>query len=94
MAVQLSIPPLHEGERIGDWRHLFKAAVTNLLAEENGQIRSIQLLPAYINRRPAERELIKDLVKNADNLDNALDCQIKYDISNTSFSNFVFIYIF
>ena len=61
MAGPLSIPLLHEGDRIGDWRHLFRAAVTNLLAEENGQTRAIQLLPAYINRRPAEKELIKDL---------------------------------
>ena len=69
----LSIPPLHENYRIGDWRHLFMAAVTNLLAEENGNMKAIQLLPAYVNRRTAERELIKDLIKSMDNLDNTLD---------------------
>ena len=73
MAGPLSIPPLHENDRIGDWRHLFKAAVTNLLAEENGNVKAIQLLPAYVNRRTAERELIKDLMRSMDNLDNTLD---------------------
>ena len=70
MASSLSIPPLHESDLIGDWRHLFEAAVTNLLAEENGNVKAIQLLPAYVNRRTAERELIKDLIKSMDNLDH------------------------
>ena len=36
-------------------------------------MKAIQLLPAYVNRRTAERELIKDLIMSMDNLDNTLD---------------------
>ena len=56
MADYLSIPPsLYEGDCIGDWIHFFfKAAVTNLLTEKNGNVNVIQLLPTYVIRRPAK----------------------------------------
>ena len=73
MAGRLSIPPLHKNDRLGNWRHFFKPAVTNLLAEENGNVKAIQLLPAYVNRRTAERELTKELIKSMNNLDDTLD---------------------
>ena len=48
-----------------------------MLAEENGNVKAIQILPAYENHRTAERMLIKDLIKSMDNLDNTLDAQEK-----------------
>ena len=72
MATGMHIPPLHEGMRIGDWKHLFLASVQQIVDGENGQKRAIQLLPACVNRRPAERELVRDVVKKSETVERAL----------------------
>ena len=72
------IPPLQPGDRIGDWRPVFKAAVTSLLAQENGEKLAIGLLPGYVNRRIAEKELVQDAVK-LDSLDEAFDLLVTLD---------------
>ena len=72
MATGMYIPPLHEGMRIGDWKHLFLASVQQIVDGENGQKRAFQLLPACVNRRPAERELVRDLVKKSETVERAL----------------------
>ena len=56
------IPPLQPGDRICDWKPLFKAAVTSLLTQENGEKLAIDLLPGYINRRTAEKELVRHIL--------------------------------
>ena len=67
----LNIPPLQSGERIEDWERLFRAAVTSLLTQEGGQRLAISLLPAYVCRRVAERELVREVVNEAESLDEA-----------------------
>ena len=59
---QFVIPPLKVNDRIEDWELLFKAAVTGLLTPSNGEVLAIGLLPAYLNRRPAEVELVKEAI--------------------------------
>ena len=66
------IPPLQPGDRICDWKPLFKAAVTSLLTQENGEKLAIGLLPGYVNRRTAEKELVQEAVK-LDAVDDAFD---------------------
>ena len=73
MATQPTIPMLSEAMRIGDWKHLFLASVQQILEGEEGQRRAIQLLPARDNRRPAERELVRDIVKDTDTIARALE---------------------
>ena len=67
----LIIPTLREDERTEDWKPLFIAAVTLLTAKENGEKLAIGLLPAYVNRRPAERELVKEVIEKCETLDDA-----------------------
>ena len=57
---------------IGDWKHLFLASVQKILDGEQGQKKEIQLLPACVNRRPAERELVRDVFKDSEAIDGAL----------------------
>ena len=52
------VPPLQPGDRISDWKPLFKAAVTTLLAQNDGERLAIGLLPGHVNRRKAEKELV------------------------------------
>ena len=61
-SVQFIVPPLKPSDRIDEWEPLFRAAVTGLLTQENGQALAIGLLPAHVNRRPAEVELCKEVV--------------------------------
>ena len=68
-----TIPPLNDSERIGDWRDLFQASVQYLLDETGGELRAIQLLPIYVSRRPAERELVKYVLREKKSLKEALD---------------------
>ena len=67
----LNIPPLQSGERIEDWERLFRATVTSLLTQEGGQRLAISLLPAYVCRRVAERELVREVLNEAESLDEA-----------------------
>ena len=57
------VPPLQPGDRISDWKPLFKAAVTPLLARENGEQLAIGLLPGHVNLRRAEKELVQEAVQ-------------------------------
>ena len=64
MSKEFVIPPLQAGDRIEDWKLLFQAAVTPLLAKDGGEkLAAIGLLPGYINRRPAEKELVVEAIK-------------------------------
>ena len=67
----LNIPPLNEGERIASWERFFRASVAPLLAREDGQILAVGLLPAYVCRWRAERETVKDVVSEVEDLDTA-----------------------
>ena len=63
MGISMHIPPLGDGERIEDWEPLFTAAVSPLLAKgPAGHKLAIGMLPAHVNRRRAERELIREIV--------------------------------
>ena len=73
MATVPTIPVLSERTRIGDWKHLFLASVQQILDDEQGQKKAIQLLPACVNRRPAERELVRDVVRSAETIVWALE---------------------
>ena len=64
MSKEFVMPPLQAGDRIEDWKLLFQAAVTPLLAKDGGEKLAIGLLPGYINRRPAEKELVVKAIKN------------------------------
>lgn len=59
---QLAVPPLLEGDRIEDWEPAFKAAVAPCLLADGGEKFVVGLLPAYVNRRPAEVELVRELI--------------------------------
>ena len=72
MATVPMLPPLSDGMRIGDWKHLFLASVQQMLNDEQGQRKAIQLLPACINRRPAERELVRDVLRGVESIEGAL----------------------
>ena len=69
---QFVIPPLHGDERIEDWEPVFRAAIAPLLLRQDGQKLAIGLLPGYVNRRPAEVEIIKEVLKR-DTLDPAFE---------------------
>ena len=62
------IPPLQPGDRITDYKPLFKAAVTRLLTQQDGEKLAIR----YINRRTAKRELVQEVVQ-LDSLDDAFE---------------------
>ena len=64
----LNIPILQKGERNSDWERLFRAAVAPLLTQEGGERLAISMLPAYICRRAAEREVVREVVSETGNL--------------------------
>ena len=72
MVTGMYIPPLQEGMRIGDWKHLFLASVQQIVEGENGKKRAIQILPACVYRRHVERELVRDLVKKSETVERPL----------------------
>ena len=43
-----------------------------MLAADDGEKRAIQLLPAYVNRDNADLEAVRDIVKSANTLEEAL----------------------
>ena len=69
---QFVIPPLYGDEEIEDWEPVFRAAVTPLLLRQDGQKLAIGLLPGCVNRRPAEVEIMKEVLKR-DTLDAAFE---------------------
>ena len=74
MATQLgglNIPPLQKGDRIEDWEKLFRVAVAHLLTQEGGERLAISMLPAYVCRRVAEREIVREVVGETENLSQA-----------------------
>ena len=48
-----------------------RAAVTPLLVQEGGQKLAVGLLPMYVCRWPAERELIKDIISETTKLEES-----------------------
>ena len=72
VVMNLPIPALQPEERIEDWKPLFKAGVSTLLARgQEGEALAVGLLPAYINRRTAERELVREILSDCSTLDSA-----------------------
>ena len=69
---QFVIPSLHEDKRIEDWEPVSRAAVMPLLLRQDGQKLATGLLSGYVNRRPAEVEKMKEVLKK-DILDAALE---------------------
>lgn len=70
--MNLPVPALRAGDRIDEWKPLFVAGVSTLLAQgKSGQALAVGMLPAYLNRRPAERELVRQVVKDCDSVDEA-----------------------
>ncbi len=62
---QIVVAPLQPDERIADWAPMFTAAVSGLLAKgATGQRLAIGLLPAYLTRSVAERELVREIVSS------------------------------
>ena len=72
-----NISPLQPGERIASWEKFFRSAVASLLTQEGGQKLTIGLLPAYVCRRPAEKETVKDIVHESEDLDSAFQALIR-----------------
>ena len=68
----ITVPSLQKDDRIEDWRHLFEARTQHMLAADDGEKIAIQLLPAYVNRDIADREAVRDFVKSANTLEEAL----------------------
>ena len=64
----LIIPPLLKDNTITEWEHFFRTGVTTLLAQEGGEMLTNRLLPAYICRRPAEREVVREVFEEAKTL--------------------------
>jgi transposase InsO family protein len=71
--LQLAIPAIGKEERIEDWAVLFRGAVSSYLTTTNGQRIAIGLLPSHLNRSLAEKELVRDVVKECTRLDDALE---------------------
>ena len=69
----VNIPPLLKDQTIAEWEHFFTAAVATLLTQEGGEKFAITILPAYICRRQAEREVVREVVKDAKRLDEAFE---------------------
>ena len=67
------VPPLGQGERIANWRIIFEASTGTIRAQEEGEKRVVQMLPAYINRSFADRECVREVVKTAATVEEALD---------------------
>ena len=66
MTERVTIPELRKEERIEKWKPLFEAATAGLRSTEGGTRRALQLLPAYICRSLAERELVLEVVAEND----------------------------
>lgn len=74
VVMNLPIPALKPGERIEDWKALFTAGVSTLLNRgAEGEVLAIGLLPAYLNRRTAERELVREVVRDCSTLKAAFE---------------------
>ena len=63
IGISMHIPPLRDGERLEEWEPLFTAAVSPLLTKGSaGHALAFGMLPAHVNRRKAERELVREVV--------------------------------
>ena len=69
---QIVIPPLHGDERIEDWEPVYRAAVTLLLLRQDDQKLAVGLLHSHVNLRPAEMEIMKEVLQK-DTLDAAFE---------------------
>ena len=75
-----TIPELPAGERIGNWKPLFVAAVAHLTAQGDKYEKiAVSLLPAYVNRCIAERELCRELVLSVDKVEEAFQILLTLD---------------
>lgn len=75
---QLAVPPLRAGQRLAEWAPLFRAAVAGLVASGNEEF-AIALLPGYVNRSVAERELCAEIVCNEKSLKVAIETLLTLD---------------
>lgn len=72
VVMNLSVPALRTGDRIEDWKPLCLAGVSTILARgKSGQALAVGMLPAYLNRRPVERELVRQVVQDCDSVEDA-----------------------
>jgi len=72
VVMNLSVPALRAGDRIEDWKPLCLAGVSTILARgKSGQALAVGMLPAYLNRRPVERELVRQVVQDCDSVEDA-----------------------
>ena len=67
----VNIPHFQKGDRIEDWGKHFRAAVAHLSTQEGGERLAIYMLPAYICRRVVEREIVREVVGETKNLNQA-----------------------
>ena len=63
------VPSLQKGVRIEE---PLEASTQHMLAADDGEKWAIQLPPAYANRDIADREAVRDIVKSANTLEEAL----------------------
>ena len=75
----VSVPPLQKDQKITDWEHFFRAGVASLLVQERGEKFAISVLPAYICRRTAERQVVREVVQEAKTLDEAFEILRRLD---------------
>ena len=69
----LNIPPLLKDQTITEWERMFRAGVATLLAQEGGEKLAISMLPEFVCRRPAEREVAREVFEEARTLDEAFE---------------------
>ena len=60
--LNISIPPLTEGQRIEDWQPLFIAATSSLVANANEKV-AIQILPSFVCRNDYEQSTVLQAIK-------------------------------
>ena len=60
--MNISIPPLVEGQRLEDWKPLFVAATSTLVAT-SGERAAIQILPSLVCRDAFERATVLEAIK-------------------------------
>ena len=60
--LNISIPPLTEGQRIEDWQPLFIAATSSLVANANEKV-AIQILPSFVCRNYYEQSTVLQAIK-------------------------------
>ena len=80
--LNISIPPLVDGQRIEDWMPLFLAATSALVANSTKKV-AIQMLPSFVCRNDYERSIALQVIREntlkeafellSDSLDQPID---------------------